>query len=151
MYQFNKNLALGHKYEDIAITKLFGNPDDLYRPKGQFRPYDFTTGQIAYEVKSDMGSYRTGNFCIEFSFHGLPSGITTTMADIYIFFVVYPNESYKVYIIPVCVIKKVIHEKSWTHILAQRPGHPSSCYIIPISLFSDYEIDVIGSSATMEC
>ena len=150
MYDFKRNLAVGHKYEDIAIDRIFNNPIDLYRPEGQFRPYDFTTGQIAYEVKSDRSTYRTGNFCVEFSFHGLPSGITTTMADIYIFFVVYPNESYKVYTIPVCVLKKAIREKFWTHIVAQRPGRPSSCYIIPTSLFSEYMVDALSSLATVE-
>ena len=150
MYQFNKNLALGHQYEDIWIKNyLQAKPEDVERCNNG--AYDIVHSGIAYEVKCDRTSFQWDSFLIQFSWYGRPAGIVTTMADFYVIFVIYPKKPYRLYKIPVCVIKEAVRDKSWTHTICPRNDGGSKCYIFPHHLFSDYEIDVIGSSATMEC
>ena len=52
---------------------------------------------------------------VEFECNGQPSGISTTEADVWMYFMVHPNGSYKCYVVPVedlkewckeCVVKK---------------------------------------------
>ena len=152
MYDFESNLKTGNKYEDIFVDKFLGNPPDLYRPPGRFRPYDFTTGQIAYEVKSDSIAYKYESFCIQFLHDDKPSGISTTMADLYIIFITHPTKPYRVFAIPVCVMKQAIRDRLWTGILEPRynQGQNSHCYFMPFSLFSEYEVDAVSCSAPLE-
>ena len=104
MYQFNKNLALCHQYEDIWIKNyLQAKPEDVERCNNG--AYDIVHSGIAYEVKCDRTSFQWDSFLIQFAWYGRPAGIATTMADFYVIFVIYPKKPYRLYKIPVCVIK----------------------------------------------
>ena len=54
--------------------------------RGNFKQYDVCSlsGDIALEVKLDTKSMTTGNFAIEYSYRGEPSGIAATTADYFV-------------------------------------------------------------------
>ena len=147
---FKQSLSFGKLYEYIAVDKIFNNPPDLYHPPGKHAGFDFSTGGLAYEVKACRIAYRSGNFILDFLLNGKLDGIATTTADMFIFFVVYPDDKYKVYIIPTCVIKKVIRENDcfiWTSTASRRLY---DSYFIPIHYFSEYLVDALCTTSTME-
>ena len=62
-------------------------------PDGAFKPYDFRVDlrgipdhpyfEERHEVKHDLESAKTGNVAIEYACNGKPSGIMTTLADVW--------------------------------------------------------------------
>ena len=61
---------------NVEIYELFN--------KSNGNKYDFIAGNKKYEVKYDASSNVTGNFYIEYSGYGKPSGISISEADYYI-------------------------------------------------------------------
>lgn len=111
---FTKDLAFGKTWEATAMSLVGGGEP---APSGRFKPYDFTSQGVKYEVKADRLAYKYGGntMFVEFECGGEPSGISTTEADVWMYFMVKPDMSYKCYTIPVadlkswcegCVVKK---------------------------------------------
>ena len=73
---FTKYLSI---YKSIEIVKNNDNNE-----------YDLIdTSNIKYEIKFDLQAFKTGNIFIEYESFSKPSGICTTLSDVYVFVV--PN------------------------------------------------------------
>lgn len=140
---FSQDLAFGKKYEELAIF-LLQDEEVIHRPEGKFKEYDFKTNKAIYEIKSDRLSYNTGNFFIEFQCSNKPSGIMSTSADFWIYFVItpvslanYPN-NHRIYRIPTSYIKEQI--KGNPRSIFGGDGYRSKGYLIPETKFKNYLI-----------
>lgn len=140
---FNADLQLGKKYEDIAISMLV-DETVIDKPEGLCKEYDFKTNKSIYEVKCDRLSYKTGNLFIEFQCSNKPSGIMSTTADYWYYFVILPLSlttypaNHRAYKIPTAYIKDIIKENPRT--IFGGDGYRSKGYLIPESRFKDYLI-----------
>jgi len=114
-------------------------------PSGRFKPYDFTFNGVRYEVKADRLAYKYGGntMFVEYECNGLPSGISTTEADVWMYFMVKPDGSYTCYSVPVadlkqwcvgCVVKK------------GGDGYRARGYIVPVRT----PALIGGSASTLE-
>jgi hypothetical protein len=78
---FENDLEFGKKAEGYILKKIQKKYPEAVRIDGYCRGYDIIAGDIQIEVKCDRLSKKTGNFAVEFSYNGQPSGIITTEAD----------------------------------------------------------------------
>lgn len=93
---FQHDLAFGKVYEGIAHTLLDGETIEEV-PVGAFKGWDFRTNKATYEVKSDRLAHKYGyrTMFIEYECSGKPSGISTTEADYWFYFMVNPDGTYR--------------------------------------------------------
>jgi hypothetical protein len=99
------DLKFGQQYELIAL-KYF---DFIEYQLNDDNRYDLLLdNQIKVEVKADRLSHSTRNMAIEFECFDKPSGINTSEADYYIYFVVKPNNEYTAYKIKTEDLKKKV-------------------------------------------
>ena len=88
-YNFEKDLADGHKAEDeakVLIAQFFEVPiTDI--TTNATKEYDFkiNCSQLCFEVKNDLMAHITGNLAIEYESRGKASGITTSKAHYWIY------------------------------------------------------------------
>lgn len=143
MGNFQTDLEFGRRWEALAQKVCAERGEEIVdAPKGKCKEYDFKTDKATYEVKSDRYAYRTHCMFIEFECNGEPSGIATTTADKYFYFVVKPvsvaqfPENYDVYEIPVSELKNAtpIGTKSGGD------GWRVKGNIIPLGLFEAYKL-----------
>jgi len=134
---FSLDLDFGNIYEKKLIEIL---PNDSYIIKeGYFPYYDVEIvkdGIITkYEVKADRYTYKTGNIAIEFECNGKASGIKTTQADYYAYYVVKPYNLFELYIIPTQLLKDKINSKEYKRIIFGGDNKNSKMYIFDLELF----------------
>ena len=91
--KFQKQLKQGQRYEKEILKYL---PHDTYHIKdGYFKDYDVELYKdnikSTVEVKSDRQAPLTGNMAIECEYNNQPSGITSTKADYFVYFVVHKD------------------------------------------------------------
>lgn len=102
-----------------------------------FSDWDFKHNGVMYEVKSDRRAYKTGNLVIEYEHTGVPSGISITKADVWMYFVINGDEGYTCYKIPIGEIHRAIitgkHKKS------SCDNGNSKFHLIPASVFSAFK------------
>ena len=107
--KFNEQLNQGQKYERKCLEYL--EYDTVKHMEGCFKPYDLITTkdgkETKIEVKSDRQASRTGNLAIEFECNNKPSGITSTEADYWIYFIVH-RERDECYIIPIEKLRELV-------------------------------------------
>lgn len=137
--EFYETLAYGKKYEAELIKLL--HLENAKTSDSKF--FDIEYNGIKYEVKADRMTHRTGNVCIEFQSNGVASGIAITEAQFYAYFVVHPNESYELFIIPVDYIKAQIIEQGYKSILNGGYNKLSRFYLFPLHKFSKYKKEII--------
>lgn len=110
MNKFKNDLLQGQIYEKKCLDYLDYDSVE-FPPAGKFKDYDLTiikdNIKTTIEVKCDRQASTTNNLCIEYECNKKPSGITTTKADFWIYFIVFPNydECYK---IPTTELKELI-------------------------------------------
>ena len=144
MGKFLKDLAFGEMWQ-VAAHELVGG-SIIPAPKGCFKPYDFISDGVKYEVKADRLAYKYGckTMFIEFECSGKPSGISTTEAEYLIYFMVFPNNNYTVYKIPVTDLKMACYG---CPVKNGGDGFRSRGYIVPVESFKTC---VIGSEMSVE-
>jgi hypothetical protein len=139
---FQSDLLLGKKYELLLLDYL---PKDEYTdvefaPNKRFVEWDVKLKNGAleakYEVKSDRITAKTGNFCLEYECSGQPSGISTTQADYYAYFVIHGND-HDLYLIPVSHIKDLVAQGAYKK-MSGGDGYRSRFYLIPKAVFAEY-------------
>jgi hypothetical protein len=140
MSKFKKDLIFGNKYEEEFI-KVY-NPYRYEIKRGYYKEFDIEiwdeeNESTRYEVKADRWTNKTGNICIEFECNNKPSGITTTWADYYVYFVI-KNDSYDLYIIPVYIINELIKDKKYKSIKKGGDNYGASFYLFDKTIFNDY-------------
>jgi len=105
---FTEDLNFGKEYEKKALEYI--EYKTVIFPEGYFKPYDFITdGDTKYEVKCDRLGYKTGNLAIEYECNNKPSGISTTEADYWIYFIISPDKT-DCYKIPVSDLLNLIND-----------------------------------------
>ena len=147
---FKKDLEFGHKYENIFIEEILNNPVGLERPPGKFSGYDFAIGNERYEIKADRQTYKTGNFCIEFGCSGRPSGISTTQATHYGYFIVRPDGTYDIYKIPTGDILEMISQRLYSRDMRGGDGGRSQFFLFDKNIFDQYKVNGEHTVATPE-
>lgn len=125
---FTKDLAFGKTWEATARSLVGGGEPG---PSGRFKPYDFTHHGIKYEVKADRLAYKYGGntMFVEYECSGQPSGISTTEADVWMYFMVKPDGTYKCYSIP------TVELREWCNgcpVKAGGDGYRAKGYIVPV-------------------
>ena len=142
---FTEDLKLGNKYEKKALDYI--KYDEYEIKKGCFKEYDLITTyrdkQTYYEVKCDRLAHRTGNIAIEYECNKKPSGITSSTADFWIYFIINKkNHTYntrlskdEVYIIPKSYIKEIMTK---FRSVSGGDGWRSKMYLIPKKEFKRY-------------
>ena len=139
---FKKDLELGEYYEYKLIDIL--KPVNYLKKIGKFKDYDLEINdksglKIYYEVKCDKYTHTTNNICIEYECNNKTSGITSTTADYYAYFVIdrYNNKIYHdLYIIPVNDIKELIKNKKYHSIKNLGDNLLSKCYLFNKNIFN---------------
>lgn len=84
MFQFDLNFGQIAENEVFALFRV--KYPESQQKEGYFREYDFSTGEYEVEVKYDYKANKTGNLCIEKTVDGAPSGIQTTTAKYWVFY-----------------------------------------------------------------
>lgn len=133
MSKFLHDLKFGNKYEKECL-KYF-NYSKFEIKQGKFKPYDILLDdKVKIEVKADRLSYKTGNLVIEFKCSDKDSGITTTEADYWVYFVIKP-ENCEVYKFEVEELKKLVAD---CRIVKGGDGYRSSLYLLPVKDLEKY-------------
>ena len=105
---FKKDLALGNKYELLALD--YFNYDSYSQSIGVFKPYDLLLIKdgvsTTVEVKCDRLAINTGNIAVEVECNGIPSGVEASTADYFVYFVIHGRKHY-CYKIPLAELKNV--------------------------------------------
>jgi hypothetical protein len=135
---FYADLKLGHKYEDELLKYV--EHDEYEKVEGYFKAWDIKFSlcgnKTTYEVKCDRLAHKTGNLAVEYRCRDKPSGISTTTADYWAFFVI-RGTTHDCYIIKTSVLKERISNGEFM----ERTGgdnHTSNLYIMPIRSFKEY-------------
>jgi hypothetical protein len=115
------------EYDTIEIKDgYFPDYDVLYTYQG-------VTSTI--ECKRDRWTHKTGNIAIEFESYGKPSGIRTTKAEHYFYFVAETNHFY---IIPTSEIRKQVKRKAFTSIKRVGDNGRNLVYLFPERIFENF-------------
>ena len=149
MSNFREQLANGNKYELRSLMYL--EHDSYEQKKGLFKPYDLLITKdgvvTKIEVKSDTQASRTKNLAIEYRCNNKPSGIYSTEAKYYMYFIIYPKDIQadgipreECYKIPVNELK-VIAKKGFR--VKGGDGKRSCMYMVNKSLVKKYLINKI--------
>ena len=93
--KFQHDLKTGKEYENKALLHIQQKYPKAYIVDGYCLDWDIYIPEleIGVEVKSDAQYQVTGNFYVEYSCYGKPSGISATKSEIYYIYL------YKLYII----------------------------------------------------
>ena len=137
---FISDLKLGKKYEKKLLEMLIY--DSFTHQCGYCKEYDFTITKdgitTKYEVKSDRRAINTNNVAIECECNNKPSGITSTEADIYAYFIIKSPELFDLYLIPVKDLRKMITEKKYNRQVNGGDGWRSKMYLISLNELQQY-------------
>jgi hypothetical protein len=141
--KFEKNLKQGHLYEREAYHYLeydtIKHDDTVYR-----KEYDFIVTKdgkpIKIEVKSDRQASKTNNLAIEYECNNKPSGLSSSTADYWMYFIVYPDrhECFKIPIDDLRIIVKTCKQVSGGD------GMRSKMYLVRKSLVAKYLVEKIN-------
>ncbi len=143
MSSFSEDLKFGNIYENMLLNYIPEDFDEvIFAPKDEkFSLWDVKIAKgnyvCKYEVKADRWTNKTGNFCIEYECFGKPSGIATSEADVWAYFVVKSNSDQDCYLIPTKYIKSLIEEGCYRKMLAG-DRQRSKCFLIPKSKFTSF-------------
>lgn len=140
MNKFYKDLEFGESYETLFTTLV--QHDGYKRCNNKYYDIALMKGDkvVYYEVKCDRMLYKTGNICIEYECYDKPSGITTSKANKYVIFELFPDETYNLYVIPVKRIKEQINEGTYHCVKNGGDYKRSKFYLFDKEIFKKYII-----------
>ncbi len=140
--KFKKDLQTGHFYEKKCLEYL--DYDTVEHKKGYFKEYDLIITkdgkETKIEVKSDKQASKTGNLAIEYECNNKPSGITSSTADYWIYFIVYPEEKREeCFKIPIDDLKNIVET---CRQVSGGDGMRSRLYLVKKSLVEKYIVNL---------
>ena len=136
MSNFFSDLAFGKSFETYAMEML--GKECTPAPVGRFKPYDFISDKIKYEVKSDKITYKTGNLFIEYECSNLPSGILTSEAQMLFYFVINAEGNPdRIYLIETGFLKNLIASSDFKCV-SGGDGYRVKGHLIPEQLLKNY-------------
>jgi len=139
---FTNSLQYGKLYEEKA--KEYFEYDQYEHPEGKISEYDIIfkkdNTEVKVEVKADRQAWKYGNLCIEIESNNIPSGLSITEADYWLYFVISPSGvDDEVYKIPVDHLKNITEAyKNNTRLIGY--NKLSKCYLIPKIKFKQYKL-----------
>lgn len=132
--KFQGDLKKGKIYEKKASE--YFDYKKIHYPEGCFKDYDFIIDdKIKIEVKSDTSASRTGNLAIEYECNGKPSGISSTKADYYVYFINHPDHD-EVYLIPIKDLVDICKSKGFK--VSGGDGNRSRMYLVKKEFYKKY-------------
>ena len=133
---FKADLSFGKTWEDMACALMGGAVERA--PEGKFKPYDFISNGVKVEVKADRLAYKYGSktMFIEFECSDKPSGLSTTEADVWFYFMVHPTGSWKAYMYSVAELKSMCEG---CIVKKGGDGWRSRGYIVPVKTSAHFE------------
>lgn len=107
---FFADLALGNEWESKLLHYVEHDSVCFSPPlcKGWDVATTYQDHTVKWEVKSDRMACRTGNVAIETRYNGLPSGISSTEADYYAYFILQPATDPTLYMIPTDYLRTMV-------------------------------------------
>lgn len=138
--QFEDDLKFGELWEKKYILIKHLQPNEYKKMEGKFKEYDFEIYDVinyTVEIKTDRMTHFTNNICIEYESFFQNSGIETTTADIWIYFVVKPNNKFDMYEIPVPILKQLIQLRRYQRTVKDYQGNSKS-YLFNSNVFERY-------------
>lgn len=135
---FLRDLEYANAFER-RIPDMFDNKKYWFSPRGS-KEYDVgITNQddedVLFEVKADRRTKDTGNIAIEFRCRGKDSGITTTRADYWVYFI---DGTERCLLIPTDKLKEAIDQKKWSRTVRGGDGFAAEMYLFKESVFSEF-------------
>ena len=136
---FEPDLAFGKQYEKLLLDYIEYDTVEFSPACCKGWDVELTCDgySVKYEVKSDRMACRTGNVAIEISCSGRPSGISSTEANYYAYFIVYPTMSPTLYLIPTDALKELIIDNKYRRVMGGDGGR-SEMVLVPIADFYDF-------------
>jgi len=138
---FCNDLVFGTKYEEIALNEYIDYDKYERPPKEKRLYYDFliTKGEtlLKYEIKADRMAFKTHNLCIELFNNNKLSGLSSTEADYYIYFIINNNSVVRVYKIPTEVLKEIVKNRE---IKSGGDNRKSKFVLLNIDIVKEYII-----------
>ena len=141
---FVNDLSFGKQYETKFINYLaFDEYDEIeVCPNSRFADWDIRIKKgdkyTSYEIKADKRSASTGNLCIEYECSGSPSGLSTTTADYYGYFVVGAKED--CYLIPTSILREACSSPN-VRKCSCGDGYRARAYLLPVRDYMQYKIE----------
>jgi len=136
---WHSDLSFGKTYEEHA-TQFLPQGETLveFAPSEQFRGWDFRSDKFKYEVKADRLAHKWGmkTMFIEYECSGKPSGISTTEADYWFYFMVRPNGTSRRFLIPIQALRDACKDCPSK---SGGDGWRVKGYIVPVSQFEGFE------------
>jgi hypothetical protein len=134
---FTNDLTFANIYEQDCIRRL----KTAQKMNGNFKPYDIIDANgVKYEVKADRIAHRTGNVCIEYECRAKPSGIASSEADFYMYYVVKDKCISKLFKIPTGDIRRMIDDQAYHKTQLGGDAWLSRFYLFRIDLFERYAL-----------
>ena len=134
---WKEDLEMGEKYQQKLLDILAYDTYEM--AEGNFKPYDlkicYNSDTITFEVKADRKTRTTGNMVIEYECSNKPSGITTTEADYWAYFI---DGTDTYYLIPTEHIRTMIKDKKYSKKVKGGDGYRANLFLFPASAFSDF-------------
>jgi hypothetical protein len=138
MNKFYRDLQFGQKYEKL-LTEIIDNQGFEFCDGKAYDIKMIVNGKEKfYEVKVDRLGYRTKNICIEYESRGWASGISTTECDKYAYFVLFPDKTFDLYVIPISRLWKMIKREQYKRKINCGDELTSKAYIFDRQLFNKY-------------
>jgi len=138
---FRNDLEFGTKYEEIALNEYIEYDNYERPPKEKRLFYDFliTKGEtlLKYEIKADRMAYKTHNLCIELFNNDKLSGLSSTEADYYIYFIINNRTVVRVYKIPTEALRVLVKDRE---IKSGGDGRKSKFVLLNIDIVKEYII-----------
>lgn len=133
--QFSQDEAFGSAWEQKYMQSL--NLDSYRKMEGRVKEFDYVGVKgkeiILYEIKSDRYAHKTGNLVVEFCSRGQPSGIQTSLADIWVFIIAATGEVFEV---SKRRLVEAIHRQEYSEIREIAEGNVG--YFFPLEWFRPF-------------
>lgn len=134
---FLQDLAFGEQYQHKLLELIAFDTCEI--AKGNFKPWDvkiiYENDTTTFEVKVDRKAKNSGNIAIEYECNGKPSGISTTEADFWAYFIYGTNEYF---LIPTEDIRNAILNKKYWRTAKGGDGYRANLYLFPFPVFEDF-------------
>jgi hypothetical protein len=131
------DLEMGEYYQKQLLNIL--EHDRYEMAKGNFKPYDvklfYNNDIYTVEVKADRMTKDTGNIVIEYECSGKESGITTTEADYWAYFI---DGTQDYFLIPTQTIRNAINERRYSRKVKGGDGWKARLFLFPVSAFCEF-------------
>ena len=141
---FNSDLKFARLYENLLLNYIHEDFEEAeFCPDNSlFNEWDVKVSKgnyvCKYEVKADRWANKTGNIFIEYENNNRPSGISTTQADIYAYFVVKNSNDADCYLIPVKFIRTLIESGDYKKITQCGDGMRVKGFLMPLNRFVSF-------------